>query len=410
MTKTDNRERGKQPNVFKHKFSGAVRASVTIAIATITWACTAAPPPLDSAARLDTIVPELLAAEKAAGVGIAIIDDGRVVWSGYYGEQAPGVPVTRETAFNTASVAKTITAETLLALDQAEQIDLDEPIAKYVDEPELGSDPRYAMLTSRLLLAHRAGLLNWAYQYADGRLAFDHEPDTRFSYSGAGVELAARYAEQKTARDLEQLAFAYVLEPLGITEMALGDIPAWAEQRLATPMDSNGEFRSVAELNARLANSDIDEIGAADDLVTTVPAYATLIAALARGEGTPKERAYRETVITSQRGDPVYNCPSMPGLVCPDEYGHAIGWQVARYGGHRVVSHSGSDAGENAFVYYSPDQRHGAVIFVNGANGWILMARIIEAIGDEPLLADYYRALIQNVMGRSMPPADWSSE
>ena len=72
-----------------------------------------------------------------------------------------------------------------------------------------------------------------------------------------------------------------------------------------------------------------------------------------------------------------------------------------------MVMHSGSDAGENAFAYFSPDREHGAAIFVNGANGWVIITRIIEAIGDEPLLADYYRGLLQTVMGRSMPA--WNS-
>ena len=93
----------------------------------------------------------------------------------------------------------------------------------------------------------------------------------------------------------------------------------------------------------------------------------------------------------------------MEDLKCPDAYGHSIGWQVFQYGDHTIVTHSGSDAGENALVYYSPDKKHGAVVFVNGANGWFLMTRIIEIIGDEPLLADYYRGLITTVMGRDMP-------
>ena len=394
----------------RHQTSYSAWRCLPAFVAAHLCSCGVAPTTLTPADRLDVVVPGLLTEERAAGVGIAIIRDGEIGWRGYYGEQGPGVPASDLTAFNTASVAKTITAETLLALDQEGLVDLDEPIAAYVKDPDLVSDLRYARLTSRLLLAHRAGLLNWASAYDDGRLAFDHDPDTRFSYSGAGVELAARYAEAKTGRRFEDLAFEFVLQPLGISDMALGDIPVWAERRLATPMDDKGAYRTVAELNARLADAEIDELGAADDLVTTVPAYATLIAALANGAGSANVRAYRETVVSSQVGDPVYSCPVLPGLVCPDEYGHAIGWQVARYGDHRVVSHSGSDAGENAFVYYSPDRRHGAVIFVNGANGWVLMTRIIEAIGDEPLLADYYRALIQTVMGRPMPPAGWASE
>lgn len=357
-------------------------------------------------ARLDALVPGLLAEEKAAGVGVAVIRDGRTVWTGYYGEQGPGVPVSERTAFNTASIAKTITAETMIALADAGLVDLDEPIAPYVQHPDLSDDPRYATLTARLLMSHRAGLLNWASEYEDGRLAFDHDPDTRLSYSGAGVELAAQYAEAKTGRHLQALADAYVLQPLGIDEVSLGDVPDWSEGRLATPMDAAGEYRALADLNPVLANGDADNIGASDDLVVTVPAYARLIEALASGLGDEQARAQRETVLTTLAGDAVYDCPDLDWLRCPDAYGHSIGWHVFRYDDHRVIMHSGSDAGENAFVYFSPDASSGAVIFVNGANGWVVMTRIIEVIGDEPYLADYYRGLLETVMGRPMPALD----
>ncbi len=357
-------------------------------------------------AKLERLVPQLLADEKAAGVGVAVIRDGAVEWTGYYGEQSPGVPASQRTAFNTASVAKTITAETLLALDAKGLIDLDEPVAPFVAHPDLAGDPHYAVLTARMLLSHRAGLLNWAYAYPDGKLAFDHDPDTRFSYSGAGVELAARYAEAKTGKSLQALAAEHVLAPLGMDDVSLGDIPAWADGRMATPMDASGAYRVAAEINPNLAPGGGDRIGASDDLIVTVPAYARLIAKLTSvdGLGDARQKGERETIVTSLASDPVYACPRLDELTCPDQHGHSVGWQVYRYGEHTVLKHSGSDAGENALVYASPDARHGAVIFVNGANGWVIMTRIVEAIGDEPLIADYYRGLIQTVMGRPMPP------
>ncbi|MEO1658247.1 MAG: serine hydrolase domain-containing protein [Pseudomonadota bacterium] len=369
-----------------------------------TFACTEADQTTpDIEARLDAMVPALLKSEKAAGVGIAIIRDGELHWSGYYGEQAPGTPVGEATAFNTASVAKTITAETLIALERQGLIDYDEPIADFVEHPELSDDTRYLGLTTQLLMSHRAGLLNWAYAYPDGRLAFDHDPGTRFSYSGAGVELAARYAEAKTGKPLQTLADEYVFAPLGIKEVSLGDIPPWADERIAVPMDSEGSFRPIAELNPLLGDPNAERLGAADDLIVTVPAYAQLITALTSGLGDDEARSARQTILTSFEGDPVYDCPDLEDLKCPDAYGHSIGWQIFQYDDHTIVTHSGSDAGENALVYYSPDKKHGAVVFVNGANGWFLMTRIIEIIGDEPLLADYYRGLITTVMGRDMP-------
>ncbi|MEM9533306.1 MAG: serine hydrolase domain-containing protein [Pseudomonadota bacterium] len=360
-------------------------------------------PEPEFAGTLDALLPNLIKQEKVAGVGVAVIRDGKAVWEGYYGQQAPGVPVSNQTVFNTASIAKTITAETLLALYAKKVIDIDAPIADAVRHPDLSRDPRYAQLTTRLLLGHRAGLLNWAYSYEDGRLAFAHDPDTRFSYSGAGIELAARYAEAITGQELAKLAREEILEPADIREISLGVIPAWASDRLATPMDQAGIFRSVAELNESLAQGTSN--GAADDLLATIPAYATFVEQLMESPWLPAElQCVRLEVATPQNADPVYGCPELDWLTCPEAYGHSFGWQAFHYPGHTVLLHSGSDAGENAFVYYSPEKRSGAVIFVNGANGWFLMTRIIEVIGDEPLLADYFRALISTVMGRDMPP------
>ncbi|MEM8770307.1 MAG: serine hydrolase domain-containing protein [Pseudomonadota bacterium] len=358
--------------------------------------------PFDGA-RLDRLLPTLIKEERVAGVGIAVIQNGETVWTGYYGEQGPGAPASAQTVFNTASVAKTITAETMIALEAKGLIDFDEPIAPFVAQPDLAGDPRYQRLTSRLLMSHRAGLLNWPYEYEDGRLAFDHDPGARFSYSGAGVELAARYAEAKTGKTLDALASEHVFDPIGVKEMAMGVIPVWADGRLATPMNAAGEYATIEATNPSLAAGDANS--AADDLLATVPAYAALIEAMIASDGlSERSKAWRTTVLTSQEGDAVYNCPELQWLECPTAYGHGIGWQVFHYEDHVVVFHSGSDAGENAFVYWSPDTKNGAVIFVNGANGWVVMTRIIELIDDEPLLADYFLALIQVVMGRAVAP------
>ncbi len=129
-------------------------------------------PASDDPALLDTAVPELLKKHRVAGAGIGIIRAGELTWTGYYGLQRPGVPVTRETMFNTASMAKTVTAETILRLVSKGAISLDEPIAAHYAHPELADDPRYRLLTPRLILSHQAGLLNWSYDYPDGKLAF----------------------------------------------------------------------------------------------------------------------------------------------------------------------------------------------------------------------------------------------
>jgi CubicO group peptidase (beta-lactamase class C family) len=356
-------------------------------------------------ARLDNLVPRLLRVYHCAGVGIGIIREGRRAWTGYYGEQAPGIPVTRRTVFNTASVAKTVTAETLMALAAKRLIDLDEPIAGYVKHPDLKDDPRYRLLTPRLLLSHRSGLLNWPYDYKDGRLAFVHDPGTQFSYSGAGVQLAASYAEAKVGRDFEALAFEHLLGPLGAREMSLGRLRPWLSGRIAMPMNAKGEYRPLGELNGGLAEDAGKDWQSSDDLLTTVDAYAAFLTGVMRSDWlTPAQVAERSAILTSLQGDAIWSCAPGAGIRCADAYGHGLGWMVYRYGGHTVLKHGGNDAGENALVYYSPDTRKGAVLFVNGGNGIFVTVRILERIGDEPDIAAYYRQLVKKHYGVDLPP------
>lgn len=376
-------------------------------IAALTWFTGCAHAPTRSAdplSVLDERVPELLETHRSAGAGIALIRDGEVVGTRYYGEQAPGVPVTAETVFNTASVAKTVTAETLLALAAKGLIDPDEPIHPYVDHPGLGSDPRFRRLTPRLLMSHRSGLLNWSHEYEDGKLAFVHDPGATFSYSGAGVRLAARYAEAKLGRDFEDLAFEHVLTPLGIEreEMSLGRLRPWLEGRLAEPMDETGAYRPRAELAPRLhypfADGGDHPWSAADDLLTTVDAYAELLTALPESAWLPERwRAARSEVLTSIDGDRVWNCEPTDEVECPVAYGHGFGWMVYEWDDHTLLKHGGGDAGESALAHYSPDTGDGAVIFVNGGNGIHVVVEVVRLLGAEPELAAYYRQLLDRL-------------
>ncbi|MFP2925324.1 serine hydrolase domain-containing protein [Pyxidicoccus sp. 3LG] len=356
-------------------------------------------------ARLDAVVPGLLSRYHVAGAGIGVIRDGRLVWDGYYGEQRAGVAASARTVFNTASVEKTVTAETLLALAAKGLIDLDEPIAGHVSEPDLERDPRYKLLTPRLLLSHRAGLLNWPYSYDDGRLAFVHDPGTRFSYSGAGVDLAARYAEKKLGRDFEALAFEHLLRPNGVEELSMGRLRPWLADRLATPMDAKGHYDTEGRLAPRLAKGTVGDWSAADDLLTTVEAYSRLLEGLIRSDWlTPELVAERARILTSLVGDPVWGCEPAPDVRCARAYGHGIGWMVYEYADKTVLIHGGNDAGENALVYYSPKTRSGAVILVNGGNGIFVTTHVLELVGDQPELAAYYRQLVKKHYGVTLAP------
>src|SRR4051812_36014840 len=125
----------------------SVKWSALVAVVLAISACQPprpAPPRGPAGERLDREVPGLLRTYHAAGAGVAVIEHGGVVGAGSYGEQGPGAPVTARTVFNPASVAKTVPTETLIALAAKGLISLDEPIARYVTDPDLSGDPRFA--------------------------------------------------------------------------------------------------------------------------------------------------------------------------------------------------------------------------------------------------------------------------
>lgn len=357
--------------------------------------------PGDAPDRLDRHVPELLQEHNAAGAGVALIQDGAIVWTGYYGEQGPGQAASRATVFNYASVAKTVAAETLIALAAKGLISLDEPIHRFVGHPDLENDPRFEALTARILLSHRGGLLNWPAEYEDGRAAFIHDPGQSFSYSGMGIELAAQYAEDKIGKDFEALAFEHLLTPLGISDISLGRIKPWMQGRLATPMDSSGAYFDIADSSGRLASQPTEgDWSAADDLLATVEAYAEFMTALfANGWLDDTWRRERETILSDLDGNAIWNCEPAVVLRCAEEYGHSLGWMVYRFGHKTVLKHGGNDAGENALVIYSPETRSGAVIAVNGGNGIFVSTQILDLLGEEPEIAAYYRHLVGKFYG-----------
>ncbi len=354
---------------------------------------------------LDDRVPELLSEYDAAGAGIGVIENGEVVWTGYYGEQGPGIPASASTVFNMASVAKTVTAETLIALAAKGLISLDEPIVNYVEHADLDANPRFATLTARLLLSHRAGLLNWPYVYEDGKAAFVNDPDTSYNYSGMGIDLAAQYAENKLGQDFESLAFEHVLSPMGINEISLGRLQPWLMTRLATPMNNEGDYVDFREGNGRLSDENYEgRWSAADDLLSTVDAYARFLTSIIESEWLSKaQQAERIDILTSLAGDAIWNCIPTDELTCAAKYGHSLAWMVYEFENKTIVKHGGNDAGENALAIYSPDDRSGVVIAVNGGNGIFVSTQILGLIGSEPNIAAYYRQLVGKFFDIELP-------
>ncbi|SIN61084.1 CubicO group peptidase, beta-lactamase class C family [Parasphingorhabdus marina DSM 22363] len=336
-------------------------------------------------------------ADKAnvGGIGMAIIRDGDLVHTLYAGEAEPGVPVSQKHWFNTASVAKTLIAETVLRLVARDAMGLDDPVAEHYRHPDLADDPRYALLTPRIILSHQTTLKNWPNNYEDGQLAFQGEPgDGQISYSGAGVEILMRYLEQRFGKTYPELVDAELLAPLGIKGVRVGR-SADVEVAVTRGINKDGEWQDAFRRSQGGSIIERSDYSAADNMYATVPGYAALLSAIIANRNLPERLATerRHMLSSGSKRDMGYDCPPNIGF-CPDRFGYGLGWAVFEHEGQVILNHGGNDFAEHAQVWFDTESGNGMVLFMTGGNAFRHGLEIIAAVDPDLPLVRYYSALI----------------
>jgi CubicO group peptidase (beta-lactamase class C family) len=328
--------------------------------------------------QLDRQAPQWLQQFDVPSVAIAYIENGKLAWTAVYGEQSPGNPATEKTLYNLASLTKPISAELILRLAANGVLSLDEPMFPYWVDPDIKDNPWSKRLTPRLCLTHQTGFKNWRRQ-TQGVLAFQWEPGTNSGYSGEGYDYVGRFAEKKTGRSFEELAQAYVFNPIGMKETAYTKRD-WFEGRLAQPHGPKGETEP------RNAN----EWTAADLVRTTVGDYAKFILSVMQRQGLTREIAdqqmisTRNTVTAADMGKLCAKA-GLAAASCSGSAGMGLGWEIIELNGATIIDHGGSDWGVRTQVFFDPNKQTGAVILTNGDNGREVIAKVVGLLYPDPL-------------------------
>lgn len=345
------------------------------------------------AAALDSAFAGLVRRNAINTAGVAIISNGEIAWTGYYGEQSPGVPASRTTMFNVASITKVFTAETILRLADAGKLALDDPMAPHWIDPDIADDPRHALLTPRMALSHTTGFPNWRFLSPERKLGFLHDPGTTYGYSGEGYEYVARYAGNRLDADFGDLVRTWLLEPAGIPGAAYS-ISEDTFDDLVEARDAEGRFHGhYCRPNGWCRKP--GSYSAADDMAITVEDLAKFMIAVRNGDGyygaIRDERARVHVALGDQAA---VDCDMVAPGLCPKEQGYGLGWQVLDYGDNKVLSHGGSDWSELALTYIHTRSGDGLVILFNAPtiNALAAMPEAIALIDpDSPLLNKYQR-------------------
>ena len=346
-----------------------------------------------AAAEIDATVIRLLAAGKVTGAGIAILNDGKIVYVTGYGlrDVKGALPLTQDTIMSAASLTKSTFAYMVMQLVQEDVLDLDKPVYQYLPMalPEyrfykdLAGDDRYKKITSRMLLDHTSGFPNWRWFTDDKKLRIYFEPGSRFAYSGEGISLLQLVIEVITKKPVEDLLRERIFTPLGMTRTSMTWKPQF-ESNHADGYDEQGNSLGPQ----RRTRAD-----AAGSMLTTPADFAKLMQAMMQGTGLGKETRDQmlsaQISIRSKREFPSLSTESTEANK-PIRLSYGLGWGLywTPYG--KAFFKEGHDDGWRNYAVCFDGPKIGIVILTNSSNG--------EAI---------YKELLETLLRNTYTPIEW---
>ncbi|HKR01154.1 MAG TPA: serine hydrolase [Pyrinomonadaceae bacterium] len=332
------------------------------------------------AARLETLIPQLMTDGGVPGLTAVLIRDNKVFWQRAYGvvNAETKQPVTADTIFEAASLSKPVFAYGVLKLADSGRLNLDTPLVKYLPEAYVENDERLNKITARIVLSHRTGFPNWS---GNRPLTINFTPGERFSYSGEGFYYLQKVVEHLTKEPLDAFMQRMVFRPLGMTSSSY----VWQERYEARKVYGHDPFGVVKERRKPR------EANAAASLHTTAQDYAKFVIAVMTGAGLKQETARQmlSPYVKVQEGcqDCVSN-PSTGALSQTVSWG--LGWGLQHTADGDSFWHWGdSNNDAQAYVVAFPKQKLAFMMFANSGNGHSIFPRIIsEAVGgQQPAIA-----------------------
>ena len=334
-------------------------------------------------AEVDATVTRLIHAAKVTGLGIAILNDGQIVYRKGYGfrDKEKSLALTPDTVMAAASFTKSAFAYLAMQLVEQGVLDLDKPVYEYLPKPlpeyerygNLAGDPRYKKITAAMLLSHSSGFPNLRRFTDDGKLSIHFDPGSRYAYSGEGMELLQFVVETVTKKPLADLMRERVFQPLGMSRTSM----VW-EDRF-----ENDYANGYDEQEHSLGPQKRKHADAAGSMQTTVSDYARFIASVRQGTGLRREtrekmlRAHIQ--IFSKHQFPTFSTETTDeNKAIQLSYGMGWGLYQTPYG--RAFFKEGHDDGWRNYAVCFDKPGIGIVIMTNSSNGEGIFKELLETL------------------------------
>lgn len=326
-----------------------------------------------AAAFFDAVMPEQLVAYHIPGAAVAVVKDGRLLFTSGYGvdDLESGRPVSpQRTIFDLASIAKLFTWTVVMQLVESGQLDLDTDVNAYLTAFQI-PDSYEQPITLAHLMAHTAGFeYDAAFATADGeevapadalkRYLADHMPARIYppgeviAYSNYGTALAGYIAARAAGLSFESLVGRRIFHPLGMNDSTFEQpLPAYLAPDLAKGYRYNeGEYQ--------YRPYDYFFTAPASALHSTTADMAKFMIAYLQDGRLGEKRILSESSARRMHS-PLYAV--VPG------HGSAHGFWQDRINGHPILYHPGDSSLAHSQLTLLPEQNVGIFAAYTGDGG-----------------------------------------
>lgn len=349
---------------------------------------------------------------KVPGGAYAIVKNDRIIKLGSYGVRVVGekARVNADTVFRLASVSKTFAGVSLVQAQASQQLQLQQPLTRYVPELKLRTPQLEQSLTLEQVLSHSSGF--WAHAFED-LIEADKTPaqilprlkelspvcplGRCYSYQNVFFGLLGDALERATGFNYADLLQQRLFKPLGMQTASVGLAPLLASRNKAMPHERGGKGWRVVKPKANFYR-----FGTAAGVNASARDLAVYLQAMLGQQPTVLPES-----LLSQLQQPLTKMPSKPRWPVWQQFKqvsawYGRGWRMVQYDGQALYYHGGVVDGYRPYIAYSPQTGYGLVLLTNAEAdvtgplaGWFWQ-QLLRPAPKESRLAKQNNALAQS--------------
>jgi CubicO group peptidase (beta-lactamase class C family) len=359
------------------------------------------------AREMDAYVARAMKDWDVAGLAIAVVKDGRVVFKNAYGVREIGKPepVDTSTLFAIASTTKAMTTASIGMLVDEKKLSWDDPVTKYIPSLEMYDPFVTKELTVRDLLTHRTGLGNADYMWdlddytmpeIIQRLKLikpEYSFRSGFVYQNVMYMMAGQVVEAASGMPWSKFVETRIFQPVGMRSAVTLErfIPPGANR--ATP-----HWRLGGDTLVVVHYTDGESIGPAGGVWSNISDMARWMQFLldsgkVGGKRLIQPATYAE-LFRPQVVVPSSEFYPTASLTKPHWTTYGLGWFQEDYNGRMLNFHTGSLNGMVSIIGLIQDEGFGVYVLANVDHAEVRHALMYKAA--DLFLGD--------------PPRDWSTE